>query len=70
MARTMNTGRKILFGVLLGAGACGLFAACSSVPHGSAYTLAELQAACEREGGWWRGSLLPGYCESQSTTMP
>lgn len=66
----MNTGRKILLGVLLSAGAGGLFAACSSVPHGPAYSEVELQAACERVGGWWRGSLIPDYCESQSTAFP
>jgi DNA polymerase-3 subunit delta len=30
----------------------------------------ELQAICERQGGWWRGYLIPGYCESQAATMP
>jgi hypothetical protein len=60
---------RILGGALL-VGACGPLAACGSVPHGPTYTDAELQAKCEREGGWWRGYLIPGYCESQAATMP
>ena len=62
--------RATVAGALLGAAACGLLAACSAVPHGPTYTDAELQAKCEREGGWWRGYLIPGYCESQAATMP
>jgi hypothetical protein len=66
----MTAGRRIVVAAVLGAAAAGLLAACGSVPHGPPYTDAELQARCEREGGWWRGYLLPGYCESQSATMP
>jgi hypothetical protein len=66
----MTTVKSVLVGVLLGAGVGGLLTACTSVPHGPAYADAELQAMCEREGGWWRGGLIPGFCESQSTTMP
>jgi hypothetical protein len=62
--------KVVLAGALLGAVAGGLLAACSATPHGPTYTDAELQAICEREGGWWRGYLIPGYCESQAATMP
>ena len=61
--------RGILIGALLAA-AGGLLVACGSEPHGPTYTDAELQAKCEREGGWWRGYLIQGYCEHQSATMP
>ncbi|HEX9747101.1 MAG TPA: hypothetical protein VGB86_01730 [Methylomirabilota bacterium] len=66
----MTTVKAIIVGALLGAGAGGLLTACGSMPHGPTYTDAELQAACERRGGWWRGNLIPGYCESQSTALP
>ena len=58
--------RRVLAVALLGAGMCGLFSACSTVPP--TYTDAELQAQCERRGGWWRGSLIPGYCEYQTAS--
>lgn len=51
-------------------GAFGLLTACSSTPHGPTYTDAELRTACEREGGWWRGALIPAYCEPPGATMP
>ena len=51
--------RRVLAIALLGAGMCGLFSACSTV-HAPTYTDAELQAQCERRGGWWRGSLIAG----------
>jgi hypothetical protein len=56
---------RIVLAALLSAAAGGLFAACSSLPQGPTYTEEELRAACERHGGWWRGSLIPGYCEYQ-----
>jgi len=61
--------RQILTGVLLGAVVCGLLTACSALvtPHPPTYTEAELQATCERNRGWWRGNLIPGYCEYEST---
>ena len=59
--------RRVLAIALLGAGVCGLFSACSTV-HAPTYTDAELQAQCERRGGWWRGSLIPGYCEYQTAS--
>ena len=58
--------RQILTGVLLGAVACGALTACSAVPHAPTYTDAELQAKCERDGGWWRGNLIREYCEQES----
>ncbi|HSE03026.1 MAG TPA: hypothetical protein VLK35_02635 [Methylomirabilota bacterium] len=66
----MTTVKAFLVGTWLGLGVCGLLAACSSAPQGAAYTDAELRAACEREGGWWRGALIPGYCEPPGATMP
>jgi hypothetical protein len=56
---------RVLTGVLLGAVVCGALSACSTVPHPPTYTAAELQAICERTGGWWRGNLIPGFCERE-----
>ena len=68
--RAMKTSaRRILTGVLLGAGVCGLFAACSTVPYPPTYTQAELKASCERRGGWWRGNLIRDYCEFQAASL-
>ena len=61
--------RRLLAGVLLGAGTCGLLGGCAGLPHGPTYTDAELRAICERRGGWWRGQLIPGYCEYQSASI-
>jgi len=61
--------RKLLLAMLLAAGACGLFTACSSLPQGPTYTDAELQAMCERRGGWWRGNLIAGFCEFQTASF-
>ena len=58
-----SSSRRILAGVLLGAGVCGLFAACSTVAYPPTYTQAELKADCERRGGWWLGDLVRDYCE-------
>jgi hypothetical protein len=63
------TTRKILLGLLLAAGAAGLFSACSTMPQGPTYTDAELKAICERRGGWWRGELIAGSCEFQSASL-
>ena len=60
---------RILTGVLLGAVVCGALTACSTVPHPPTYTQAELRAMCERRGGWWRGSLIPDYCEYQAAFL-
>ena len=59
--------RRVLAIALLGAGMSGLFSACSTV-HPPTYTDAELEAQCVRRGGWWRGSLIPGYCEYQTAS--
>ncbi len=60
-----GTFRKLLLGILLAAASAGLFAGCASMPQGPTYTDEELKAICERRGGWWRGNLMPGYCEFQ-----
>jgi len=67
--RPMSTvPRRALAIALLGAGACGLLGGCTTV-HPPTYTEAELQAQCERRGGWWRGSLIAGYCEFQAASL-
>lgn len=48
---------------------CGLLAGCAGLPQGPTYTDAELQAICERQGGWWRGKLIAGYCEYQTASL-
>jgi len=60
--------RRVLAIALLGAGVCGLFSACSTV-YPPTYTDAELKVQCERRGGWWRGSLIAGYCEYQTASV-
>jgi hypothetical protein len=68
--RTMkSSSRRILAGVLLGAGVCGLLPACSTVPYPPTYTQAELKADCERRGGWWRGNYIRDYCEFQAASL-
>lgn len=64
-----SSSRRILAGVLLGAGVCGLFAACSTVPYPPTYTQTELKADCERRGGWWRGNYIRDYCEFQAASL-
>jgi hypothetical protein len=40
---------------------------CGTVPIPPTYTQAELQAICERQGGWWHEDrLMGGYCEYQA----
>jgi hypothetical protein len=39
------------------------------MPPGPTYTEDELRIICERRGGWWRGNLIPGYCEFQSASL-
>ena len=39
------------------------------MPQGPTYTDEELRAQCERRGGWWRGNLIPGFCEYQSAGL-
>lgn len=60
---------RVLAALLLGAAICALFSACSSIPIPPLYTEAELKAACQRRGGWWRGDLIPAYCEFQSASL-
>jgi len=64
--RTKSRTRRLVLGVLLAAAAGGLVTGCASMPQGPTYTEAELKAICERRGGWWRGNLIPGYCEYQT----
>jgi hypothetical protein len=67
--RVSQSYRRALAGVLVGVGLSGLLAACSTVPIPPTYTEAELKATCERRGGWWRGELIPGYCEYQAASL-
>jgi len=66
MSMTRTGSRRLLAGVLLAAGIGGLLAGCAGLPQGPTYTQAELRAICERRGGWWRGDLIPGFCEYQT----
>ena len=66
---TMPVSRRVLAVALLGAGVCGLLGACTTAVIPPAYTDAELEAQCIRRGGWWRGSLIPGYCEFQAASL-
>jgi hypothetical protein len=65
---TKSRARRLVLGVLLAAAAAGLVTGCASMPQGPTYTEAELKAICERRGGWWRGNLIPGYCEYQTAS--
>jgi len=51
----------VVVGVLLGG--------CSGVAYPPTYTQEELKIRCEQRGGWWRGSLIPGYCEYQAASL-
>ena len=59
--------RRALGIALLGAAALGGLSSCTTVPP--TYTDAELEQQCVRRGGWWRGSLIPGYCEFQTASV-
>ena len=48
---------------MLAMGVCALLAGYAALPPGPTYTDATLRAICERQGGWWRGELIAGYCE-------
>ena len=65
---TKSRARRLVLGVLLAAAAGGMVTGCASMPQGPTYTEAELKAICERRGGWWRGNLIPGYCEYQTAS--
>ena len=62
-------GRWLVALVLIAACAGVLLGGCSGVAYPPTYTEAELKAMCERRGGWWRGQLIPGYCEYQSASL-
>jgi hypothetical protein len=51
-------------------GAAGVvFSACAIAPMPPTYAQADLQAACQRQGGWWRTNLFlgtDGLCEIQA----
>lgn len=68
VGRTKGYARRLVLGAMLAAAAGGLLSACSSMPPGPTYTEDELRAICERRGGWWRGNLIPGYCEYQTAS--
>jgi len=61
--------RRILANASLSLAVCALFTACSTMPYPPTYTQAELRASCERRGGWWRGNLIPDYCEFQRASL-
>ncbi len=62
-------GKLRMAGALLVIGACVLLAGCSTVAYPPTYTQDELKVICERRGGWWRGNLIPGYCEYQAASL-
>ena len=62
-------GWRLIVGFVLGVAACLFLASCSGVVYPPTYTQAELKAICERRGGWWRGDLIPGYCEYQAASL-
>ncbi len=61
--------RVLVASALLAAGAGGLLSGCSSTPIPPTYTEEELKRRCEMRGGWWRGQLIPGYCEYQAASL-
>ena len=68
--QTMRPLRMGAVALILGAVVTGGCAAAANPPSPPSYTQAELKAACERQGGWWRANLLldnGGLCENQAT---
>ena len=61
--------RRLIASFVSLAAACLFLVSCSSVAYPPTYTEAELRAMCERRGGWWRGDLIPGYCEYQGAWL-
>ena len=58
--------RTMAVALILGAVVPG----CATTQNPPTYTQADLKAACERQGGWWRPNLLldkGGLCENQGT---
>ena len=68
--RPARISRRLLAGLVLIAGVGGLLAGCAGLPQGPTYTDAELRAICERQGGWWRGELIAGFCEYETSAYP
>lgn len=66
---TMARGRRVLGRIALAAFLAGAFGGCAGLPQGPTYTDEELRAICERQGGWWRGQLIAGYCEYQTASI-
>lgn len=64
-----HTRRSLGDTLLLGLAVCVFFTACTTMSNAPTYTQAELRASCERRGGWWRGSLIPDYCEFQGAAL-
>lgn len=62
-------GRRLLGGVVLAAALAAMLGGCAGLPQGPTYTDDELRAICERQGGWWRGQLIVGYCEYQTASI-
>ena len=62
-------GRRLVASVLLAFAAGLLLGACSSVAYPPTYSQDELKAMCQRRGGWWRGDLIPNYCEFQGAML-
>jgi len=56
--------RAITAGLALGA----VLAGCASAPPPPTYAQADLRAACDRQGGWWRPNVVStgGLCEVQA----
>ncbi|HXJ81515.1 MAG TPA: hypothetical protein VMS64_22895 [Candidatus Methylomirabilis sp.] len=64
-----RTGRRLIAGAVLLAGTGALLAGCSGIVYPPTYTQEELKTICQRRGGWWRGDLIPGYCEYQAASV-
>jgi len=63
------SGRRLLASALLAAGACGLLGGCAGWTQPEMSTEEFLKRQCEVHGGWWRGNLIPGYCEYQTASV-
>lgn len=66
---TARASRPRWRGALLAVGLLAVLGGCAGLPQGPTYTDAELKAICERQGGWWRGELISGYCEYQTASI-
>jgi hypothetical protein len=69
MVSTMTKARRLPGRILLVAALAGALGGCAGLPQGPTYTDDELRAICERQGGWWRGQLIAGYCEYQTASI-